>query len=196
TYPAGTTLFRRGDRATEILIVERGEIELIHEKPGDRLVVRLVHAGSTVDELAVALGAPYPYSAVTLVSTVVLCLRLDTMRALEELFPEIAFRWLRRIACTLESAYERVFEMAGKSALEQVARFLLRESLEQAAQADPLDSAATTVHLTQEEVANSLALSRQTVSRALGDLARDGIVKRGRRGIRILDLEKLRVHRP
>ena len=45
-------------------------------------------------------------------------------------FPEIAFRWLRLRAHALDRAHQRLLEMAGKSALEQVSYLLLHESAE------------------------------------------------------------------
>jgi CRP-like cAMP-binding protein len=187
TFAPGTTLFRQGDLPRELLIIERGELELVSETHCDRLVVQILYAGSSVDHLAILLDIPYPYSAVTLSDATLLRLRLDTIRTLEELFPEIAFRWLRLLAHALDRAHQRVQEMAGKSALEQVSRLLLDELAERK---EP------TVELTQEEFAATLALSRQTISRAFRDLAREGAIKPERRSVRLLDLEKLRVHVP
>jgi len=53
-----------------------------------------------------------------------------------------------------------------------------------------------TLELTQEELAATPALSRQTVSRAFHDLASEGAIKPERRRVRLLDLEKLREHLP
>jgi CRP/FNR family transcriptional regulator len=187
TYAPGTTLFRQGDPPRELLIIERGELELVYETRSERLVVQILYAGSSVDHLAILLDIPYPYSAVTLSDATLLRLRLDTVCMLEELFPEIAFRWLRLLAHALDRAHQRVLEMAGKSALEQVSRLLLHDFAERK---EP------TLELTQEELAATLALSRQTVSRAFHDLASDGAIKPERRSIRLLDLEKLRAHVP
>ena len=77
--------------------------------------------------------------------------------------------------------------MAGKSALEQVSHLLLHESAERD---EPV------VELTQEELAATLALSRQTVSRALSELAQEEVIKQERRRIRLLDREKLQGHLP
>ena len=186
-YPVRRVLFRQGDWPRELLILERGEVELVYETRSERLVVQIVYAGSSVDHVAILLGIPYPYSAVTLSEATLLRLRLDTISTLDELFPEIAFRWLRLLAHALDRAHQRLLEMAGKSALEQVSHLLLHESAER-------DEAV--VELTQEEVAATLALSRQTVSRALHDLVRAEVIKQDRRRIRLLDLEKLRGHVP
>jgi len=187
TYRQGATLFRQGERPDSVLILERGEIELVRENRGERLVVQIVHPGSSVDQLAPILESAHRYSAVALTETTVLRLRLDTIAALEELFPEIALRWLRLLAHALDRAYERLQQFAGKSAAEQVALLLLDEAAER-------DDA--TLKLTQDELAAALALSRQTVSRVLHDLAREHVVKSERRRIVILDPDKLRAHVP
>jgi CRP-like cAMP-binding protein len=187
TYPPRATLFREGEQPNELLIVERGEVELIHETRFDRLVVQILHAGSVVDHHSLLLETAYPYSAVTLSQATLLCLRLDTVRALEDLYPQIARRWLRLLAHSLDRAHQRLLELAGKSALEQVSRVLLHESAEHG---EPV------LELTQSELAATLALSRQTVSRALHELAREGAIRQERRRIRLLDLEKLRGHVP
>lgn len=187
TYRQGTTLFRQGDPTEEVMILERGEIELVRETGGERLVVQIVHPGSSLDQLALILGSPYRHSAVTLSETTVLRLRLDTIAALEELFPEIAFRWLRLVAHALDRAYERLQQFAGKSAAEQVALLLLDET---AARDAPM------LELTQDELGATLGLSRQTVSRVLHDLVRERIVRSERGRIVILDLDKLRAHVP
>ena len=186
-YPRGTTIFRQGERPHELLIIEEGELELIYQTRSERLVMQILYAGSSVDHLAILLGIPYPYSAVTLSEATVLRLRLDTIRALEELFPEIAFRWLRLLAHALDRSHQRVLEMAGKTALEQVSRLLLHDLAERK---------QATLELTQEEFAATLALSRQTISRAFQHLASEGAIKTGRRSIRLLDLEKLQAHVP
>src|SRR6476659_1946851 len=52
TYAPGTTLFRQGDPPRELLIIERGELELVYETRSERLIVQILYAGSSVDHLA------------------------------------------------------------------------------------------------------------------------------------------------
>jgi CRP-like cAMP-binding protein len=105
----------------------------------------------------------------------------------EDLFSEIAFRWLGLLAHLLDRAHQRLLELSGSSAVQQVSYFLLHESAERD---EP------TLELTQEELAATLALSRQTVSRVFHDLAQEGAIKPERRLVRLLDLEMLRKHLP
>jgi CRP-like cAMP-binding protein len=84
THPAGTQLIRQGDRPKEVLIVERGVLELLRETTSERLIVQILHAGASVDDIAAVLDLPYSESAVTVTEATVLHCRLDTIAALEE----------------------------------------------------------------------------------------------------------------
>ena len=44
-HPRGTTIFRQGERPQELLIIEKGELELIYQTRSERLVVQILYAG-------------------------------------------------------------------------------------------------------------------------------------------------------
>ena len=71
---------------------------------------------------------------------------------------------------------------AGGQKFERVVQLLLRESDEQR---------SSTVKLTQAQIAGELGLSRQTVSRILGELERQRLVERRRGRVVIADREQL-----
>lgn len=186
-HPAGATLFRQCDRPEAIFIIERGEVELVYETQFERLIVQIVRAGSSIGDLPVLLETPYAYTAVTRSPTTTLRFSLETIRTLVELYPEICFRWLRLVSRRLDRAHRRLVELAGKSAFEQLVHFLLHEAEERS---------SLEIELTQADLASTLALSRQTVSRVLGDLERRGMIERARGQIVIRDQQRLRNHLP
>lgn len=187
SHPAGTTLFRQCDRAASMFIVEQGEVELVYQTQFERLIVQILRDGASIGDMPVMLDTPYPYTAVTRKPTTTLRISVETFRTLTELHPEICFRWLRLISRRLERAHRRLVELAGKSAFEQLVHFLLHEAKER----DSL-----TIELTQSDLAGTLALSRQTVSRVLGEIEGQGLIERGRSQVRIVDPERLRNHLP
>lgn len=186
-HPARTTLFRQGERPKAIFIIEKGEVELVYETRFERLIVQIVHAGSSIGDLPVMLETPYPYAAVTRTPATTLSFSLETIRTLIEVYPHICFRWLRLLSRRLERAHRRIVELAGRSAFEQVVHFLLHQVEERN---------VLTVELAQQELAATLGVSRQTVSRVLRELERQGVIERGRRRIVVRDLEELRNHLP
>jgi CRP/FNR family transcriptional regulator, cyclic AMP receptor protein len=187
THPAGTQLFHQGSTPQAIFIVEKGEVELVYETKYDRLIIQLVGAGSSIGDLPVMLETPYPFTAVTRSQTTVLRFSADTIHTLIELYPEICFRWLRLLSKRLERAQRRLVELAGKSALEQIVHFLVHEAEERR---------TLTIDIAQGDLADTLALSRQTVSRMLGLLAREELIECSRRRIVISNVPGLRKHLP
>jgi len=186
-HPQGIELFRQGEAPQAIFIVEQGEIELVYVTRTERLIVQVIGRGSSVGELPVMLGTPYAYTAVTRVPTTTLRFPLETLQTLIDVHPHICFRWLRLVSRRLERANRRLVELAGKSAFEQVAHFLVHELDERK---------SLTIEMTQADLARSLGLARQSVSRALGELAELGVLARHRGRIEILDKDKLIHHLP
>jgi diguanylate cyclase (GGDEF)-like protein len=66
--PAGTLLWREGDRGDEVVLVKSGKLEVVHEGPeGDVVVLRELEEGSVLGEIACLDG--YPRSASVRAST-------------------------------------------------------------------------------------------------------------------------------
>lgn len=187
THPAGTRLFRQGSKPSAIFIIEAGEVQLVYETKYDRLIIQTVSAGSSIGDLAVMLETSYPFTAVTRTQTTVLRFSAETIHTLIELFPEICFRWLRLFSRRLDRAHRRLVELAGKSALEQIVHFLSHEAE---------DRRTLTIEIGQRDLADTLVLSRQTVSRMLGLLAREGLIECSRGRIVIRDVSALGKYLP
>ena len=153
-HAQGVELFRQGEAPEAIFIVEQGEVELLYITRTERLIVQVIGPGSSVGELPVMLGTPYAYTAVTRLPTTTLRFPLETLQTLIDVHPHICFRWLRLVSRRLERANRRLVELAGKSAFEQVAHFLVHELEERD---------TSTIEMTQADLARSLGLSRQSV---------------------------------
>jgi CRP-like cAMP-binding protein len=186
-HPQGVELFHQGEAPRAIYIIERGEIELVYITRTERLIVQVIGPGSSVGELPVMLDTPYPYTAVTRAPTTTLSFSLEIHQTLIELYPQICFRWLRLVSRRLDRAHRRLVELAGKSAFEQVAHFLVHELAERN---------TLTIEMTQADLARSLGLARQSISRGLGELEELGVLARHRGRIEILDKDKLINHLP
>lgn len=109
-------------------------------------------------------------------------LRMDTIRALVELDSGVCFRFLRLVSRRLAGVERRVLELGRRSAFERLVQLLLRESEEQR---------SSEVRLSQARIAGELGLSRQTVSRILGELERQQLVERRRGRVVVAERERL-----
>ncbi|MBA3842858.1 MAG: Crp/Fnr family transcriptional regulator [Actinobacteria bacterium] len=186
-WAAGETIFRQGHQPEALFIIEQGEVALVDETKNERRIVQIVGLGSLIGESPVLQESPYVYTAVARTNATTLGFALDTIRALLEIDPQICFRWLRLLSERLDGSQRRLVAVAGRSAIERLGVFLLQ---------DAGDGAEVTVELTQQELASTLGIGRQTVSRVLGNLERLGLIERGRGQVRILDPDGLRALLP
>lgn len=186
TYPPGTILFRQGDAPQAAFIVEEGEIELVYQTKYDRLIVEILSAGASIGDLAVMFETPYPYTGVVRTPTTALSFSADTIHTLIELYPEICFRWLVH----LEAAGARISpgRRIGRQVGARADRALHLHEAE--------ERRSMTIGIAQTDLAATLALSRQTVSRMLGQLEREGLIECRRGLIGIRDLQGLRKRLP
>jgi CRP/FNR family transcriptional regulator len=182
TYPRRTALFTQGHPPNAVYIIERGVVDLLHENDAGTVVVQTVRRGVAVGDLPVMLGLPHAYTAVAQTETTVLELPMETIRALVDLDPGVCFRFLRLVSRRLAGVERRVLELGRRSAFGRLVALLLREADEQR---------SATVRLTQRQIAGELGLSRQTVSRILGELERQLLVERQRGRVVLSDCDRL-----
>jgi CRP/FNR family transcriptional regulator len=178
-YP-GAHLFKEGDTASAVFLVESGEVEVYRGSGPTRRVVSRVGPGSVLGDIAMFGGGPYISSAQA--ATRVRVFRLERERLLPELarHPAICLRWLVAGLRQLEETQRRVLRLMHKTVLGQVADLLGEEA-----------DGRGDVHLSQTTIATLLGVSRQSVNEALSRLRDQGAVETGYRHIRVLDSSKL-----
>jgi CRP-like cAMP-binding protein len=185
-HRAGDVLFRRGQRADAMYIVSGAEIELVAPTAAGDVVVQVIRPGTTVGDLSVMLDVPHAHTATARKAT--LRVDLETVRALVRIDGDICYRFLRLVSRRLERTERRIEQLLGPSAFERVVKLLIDVADERG---------SNTVELRQADIAAALALSRQTVSRMLAELAATGLIERRRGRVRILDRPRLEsVHEP
>lgn len=178
-YP-GAHLFREGDEASAVYLVESGHIEVYRGDGPAKRVVAHVGPGAVLGDIAMFGGTPYISSTQAL--SRVRVFRFGRDQLLRELArnPAICLRWLVAGLRQLEGMQRRVIRLMHKTVLGQVAD-LLGEEADQRGD----------VHLSQTTIATLLGVSRQSVNEALGRLRDQGAVETGYRHIRVLDSTKL-----
>jgi CRP-like cAMP-binding protein len=177
TRAPGTTLYRQGDAADRLFLVVTGSVELRARPPGRR-VYRTVEVGSegcTVGDESVVGEDTYLTSARVQQGAELLILPSEQFERLLSARPEIAIG-------VLQCAGSCLIQMVRRSAILTQApagvalELLLREL------SASRDNGV--VHITHAQLAGLLHLSRETVSRMLGQMSSDGQVTLSRGAIR------------
>lgn len=187
----GEVLFREGDSGDRLYIMTEGKVKLGRSSSdGRENLLAILGPGQMFGELS--LFDPGPRSAT--VTAVTDC----TMQSLShaELIswldgrPEVARGLLAQLAGRLRRANDVVADLVFSDVPGRVAKALLDLSSRFGRVAD--DGIHVHHDLTQEELAQLVGASRETVNKALADFASRGWVRLEARSVVILDLERLK----
>lgn len=102
-----------------------------------------------------------------------------SLRDLIGRYPDIALRLFRLLGGRLASAEDQIEDLAFRSAEQRVARQVLRLASQNGAR----------LSVSHEQIAKAAGVARETVTKILGAMERDGVVKTGYRRLKILDAD-------
>jgi CRP/FNR family transcriptional regulator, cyclic AMP receptor protein len=187
----GEVLFREGDSGDRLFVVSDGKIKLGRtSSDGRENLLAILGPGQMFGELS--LFDPGPRSAtVTAVTDVsMLVLSHDEMVRWLSGRPEVARGLLSQLAGRLRKANDVVADLVFSDVPGRVAKALLDLSARFGRTAD--DGVHVHHDLTQEELAQLVGASRETVNKALADFAQRGWLRLEPRSVVLLDVERLR----
>ncbi len=177
------SLFRQGERAGSLYLVAEGSVELRARPPGRRLyrTVEVVRSGCTVGDEAVVGEGEYLFSARALEPARLLSLDRRSFDRLTEERPHLAVGVARCSGSCLIQTVRRAAVLT-----QAPADVALRHLLSELAAANDAADRAVSIRITHTQLAGVLHVSRETVTRLLGQLAGEGGVQLGRGVIRVL----------
>ncbi len=183
--PQGKTLFSQTDEAEAVFVVRSGCIAILLCTPdGRELVINEMQPGDTFGELAIVTNQSRSTNAVARETSEVIAISRQAFLAALESEPQLMRRVLETTAQRLRVSSERESALAFLDAAARLARILL--------QLDRQSSAEGLVTISQEELAQHVGLTRQTVAKILGQWRRAGWLITGRGKIMLLNRTALR----
>ncbi len=184
---AGQRLFSAGDRANGLHILVKGKVRIFRTSPeGREQTLAVEEPFHTLDEAVLfQRDERHGSFASCLQSSTVLILPLVRVRQLTLQHSHLAQAFLREFTRRIESLEVRIEELGLLSLEQRLARNLLEWSRQQ--------DHEHTVRLpfTHAEWASLLGAARESLSRALIRLERDGLLERHGRSIKICQREAL-----
>jgi len=186
----GEVLFNEGDPGDRLFVVIDGKIKLGRTSPdGRENLLAILGPGQMFGELS--FFDPGPRSATATAVTEV-DLRVLGHEALEPILAQhsgVAQALLHQLAGRLRRTNEVVGDLVFSDVPGRVAKALLDLASRFGRRAD--DGIHVNHDLTQEELAQLVGASRETVNKALADFASRGWLRLEPRSVVILDLERL-----
>src|SRR5690242_8400955 len=192
TVGAGHLLFATGEACRGLYIIERGRVRIFRVSPdGREQVLHVEGAGRPVAELPLFDGGPYPASAITMENTTLVFLPRSDFEYLYRTHPDIAQAVIRGLGKRLR----HLVHVAETLAFRDVAARLAMLLADYAERSESRSDAGVELQLdrTQEELALEIGTARESVSRAMKQLRRKGLLESlGGGRLRIPSVARLR----
>ncbi|MEE8704214.1 MAG: Crp/Fnr family transcriptional regulator [Olsenella sp.] len=185
SYAHGDVVVSEGDPISSILVIRRGRIKTFRtDVDGEEIVLDVLHEGQAIWHGMFMDESVYHYSVGCLEDTEVCSIGRVSFERMLSSNPQASFAIIRMLSTELVEAEEKAMLLGVRDPRRRVAGYLLfreRRCLH------------GEISLKLEDIAGSVCLRPETVSRNVSRLVREGVVKRlGRGKLAVVDHERLR----
>ncbi len=187
----GDRLFAEGDAGEKLYVILAGKIKLSRTAPDGRENLLSVHGpGEMFGELSLFDPRPRTSSATAVTDAKLAELAHDFLRRWLSSRPEVALTLLRALAQRLRRVSDDKADLVFTDVPGRVAKAVL----DLAERFGSLQDGGVQVNhdLTQEELAQLVGASRETVNKALADFVARGWVQLSAKSVLVLDADRLR----
>jgi CRP/FNR family cyclic AMP-dependent transcriptional regulator len=185
----GEHLFLEGEDGDALYVVMDGKIKLTRAAAdGRENLLSVIGPGEMFGELSLFDPRPRTATASAVTDAVLASLKHEALMPLLHERPEVSLHMLRALARRLRRANDVTADLVFTDVPGRVAKNLLDERF---GTTEP-DGLHVHHDLTQEELAQLVGASRETVNKALADFAARGWLQISARSVLILDVERLR----
>ncbi len=183
-------LFTEGDPGDRLYVVTEGKIKLGRSSPdGRENLLAVLGRGEMFGELSLFDPGPRTATATAVTTSTVIGLGHDDLEPWLKGRPEVASHLLAALAQRLRRTNEHMADLVFSDVPGRVAKALLDLARKFGVQSD--DGLHVTHDLTQEELAQLVGASRETVNKALADFAGRGFLRLEARAVVLLDVQRL-----
>ena len=191
TISRGDRLFSEGDGGDQLYIILAGKVKLTRAAHDGRENLLSVHGpGEMFGELSLFDPAPRTASATAITDATLAGLAHDDLRSWLATRPDVAMHMLQALAQRLRRINDIKADLVFTDVPGRVAKALLDLA---ARFGVPQENGIQVNHdLTQEELAQLVGASRETVNKALADFAARGWVQLAAKSVLLADSDRLR----
>jgi CRP/FNR family transcriptional regulator len=194
TYGRGQVVFRQGDHGDTCYIVRSGSVRVTHDHTDGRTITLAeLRPGDMFGELAMFDSEKRSATVQALEDTGALALLAGDMRRMLLTHPHIAVNMLAWLADRLRAANDRIARQSFQTVASRVAGALLGQVQARGDHAEGEElQKDVVIRATQAEIAQLAGASRESASRFLARLERDGVVTTGRGKVLVHEPNALR----
>lgn len=186
----GDVLFREGDSGDRLYVIGEGKIKLGRSSPdGRENLLAILGPGEMFGELSLFDPGPRTATATAVAETQIVGFTHEQLKSFLSERPGVGTTLLAALARRLRRTNESLADLVFTDVPGRVAKALL-DLAERFGR--PVEGGVMVSHdLTQEELAQLVGASRETVNKALADFATRGWLKLEARAVLVQDMERL-----
>jgi CRP/FNR family transcriptional regulator len=179
-YDTGQVVFRENDEGDTCFVVRSGAVKITREHGGRTIALAELRAGDMFGELSMFGGEVRSATAQAMEPTAAVALLAGDIRRLLAGNPEIALKMLEAMANRVRATNQRLANQSFQTVAGRVAGVLMQ--LVDARRSEGAGERDVLVETTQADIAQLAGASRESASRFLATLERQGVVttQRGR----------------
>ena len=190
-YNEGEIIFFEDEPGEGLFLVKSGKVKLTKMvESGDEQILTIIQPGNVFAEVVLFGNANYPATAVALEDSKLYLIRSNDMEKLIKEKPSIAVKLLDLMSKRLRRAQKLVRDMGLKDTTCRTASLLIY--LAQEYGVNRQNKVRIDLKLTQQELANMIGTTRETISRVLNKFKEQDIIKTSRQKMIINDLDRLK----
>jgi CRP-like cAMP-binding protein len=188
-WPSGTWVFRQGEPATHLFLLESGRMKLFQSGMRGDVVVRFYRPGQVFGNGALVRKCTRISSVLSVASSRGLSWSNETICQLMRAYPRLSENVLAMLVARLFQLQDQFIHLAGENVDARLARTLTHLALT----IGKKSGRATIIGdgFSAKDLADISGTTIFTVSRVLGEWERRGLLKKGRGWVMILDLDGL-----
>ncbi len=189
-YSAQEQIIGRQSKTTEVFFVVEGHVRVVNYSiSGREITLNDLDTGSYFGELAALDSEPRSASVMSLDNSLIAALPQERFHYILEKNLGTALKLMKSLAGIVRTSTDRIMDLSTLAANNRVQADLLRQARSNMQSGNQAHIKPIPVH---GDIASRVSTTRETVSRVMNDLARQGIVERQKDTLVIPDVEVLR----
>ncbi len=175
-YDPHQQIIAHQDASTDVFFIVSGKVRaVIYSQAGKEVTFSDMGAGNAFGEISAIDGKPRSVNVIALSDTVVATMPADDFIRVLHDHPEVSIKILKQLAGMVRTLSDRVFESSALSVKNRIHAELLRLARDHVREDN---SAVISPAPTHADIASRVGIQRETVTRALNELGRDGLIAR------------------
>lgn len=189
-YRRRSTVFIEGEDKEAVFFIIDGLVKAYKtDENGNEHIVSFLQTGDMFPHTGFFNQTPYPATAEAIVDTTLLAIPTLSFEQLLLRIPEISIKVMNAMSSKIKELQEKLQELTGNDVQDRCISFLLKLADNYGIGKDGI------IHIdlpmTNQEFANSVGTTRETVNRLINQLRKDNILESNRSGYVVLDYEAL-----